>query len=509
MAQPAAAQSAHAATSAAVGGYRRRQPEHSVLYRLVQEHWQSYRERAEQSGPLPAFVVDEFEPYLRCGILAHGAVLVACSQCSHERLVGLSCKGRGWCPSCLGRRMNDSAAFLVDHVLPQQPVRSWICTLPWELRYLVGYDQQLAGEIVGAFVNSVLDSLRRRAKRELGLGSVAEAHTGAVTFIQRFDSALRLNVHSHTEALDGAYVEQDGQLVFHPLGEPSAEDLAYVARRTFERAKRLLRRRRLLDGDRLDADGCEDPLQTAEPALAYCYDAAVRGIEQFGKRTGQPTLRLLDPAAASDGHQRTVAAVTVGGFNVYAGRAIDGRDRMQLERELRYVGRPPLAQHRLEQLPDGRVRYRMKRPWKDGTTSLVLDPLDLIGRLVALVPPPRFHLIRYHGVLAANAKLRSRIVPAPTETNRPAQLQLFDETPDYLDGSKYRLAWAALLKRTFREDLEVCIRCGGRVRIVQYATEPEDLRPLLGRFGEPLEAPVPHPARPPPQLELDWFDEPA
>jgi len=151
----------------------------------------------------------------------------------------------------------------------------------------------------------------------------------------------------------------------------------------------------------------------------------------------------------------------------------------------------------------------MKRPWKDGTTSLVFEPLDLVGRLAALVPPPRFNLIRYHGVLAANAKLRSRIVPVPTNNGRPAQLDLFDKTPDYLDGSKYRLSWASLLKRTFREDLEVCERCGGRVRIVQYATEPQDLHPLLERFGEPLEAPVPHPARPPPQLDLDWFDEPA
>ena len=227
------------------------------------------------------------------------------------------------------------------------------------------------------------------------------------------------------------------------------------------------------------------------------------------KRTGQPTLRLIDPAGATEGQERAVKAVTVGGFNVYAGRAIDGRDRKRLERELRYVGRPPLAQHRLEELPDGRVRYRMKRPWKDGTTSIVFDPLDLISRLAALVPPPRFNLIRYHGVLAPGAKLRSRIVPAPTEAGRPAQLDLFNKTPHYLDGSKYRLRWAAMLRRTFREDLEVCVRCGGRVRIVQYATCPEELHPLLERFGEPLEAPLPHPARPPPQLELDWFDEPA
>ena len=151
----------------------------------------------------------------------------------------------------------------------------------------------------------------------------------------------------------------------------------------------------------------------------------------------------------------------------------------------------------------------MKRSWKDGTTSLVFDPLDFIGRLAALVPPARFNMVRYHGVLAPNAKLRSRIVPAPTDNSRPAQLDLFDKTPMYFDGSKYRLRWASLLKRTFREDLEVCERCGGRARIVQYATEPEDLHSLLERFGEPLDAPVPHPARPPPQLELDWFDEPA
>ncbi len=112
-------------------------------------------------------------------------------------------------------------------------------------------------------------------------------------------------------------------------------------------------------------------------------------------------------------------------------------------------------------------------------------------------------------MFAPNARLRRRIVPAPSEASRPVQLALFDKTPDYLDGSRYRLRWAALFKRTFREDLEVCVRCSGRVRVVEYATEPAELHPLLERFGEPLEAPVVHPARPPPQLELDWLDEPA
>jgi hypothetical protein len=61
-----------------------------------------------------------------------------------------------------------------------------------------------------------------RAKQELGLTSVAEVHTGAVTFIQRFDSALRLNPHLHALALDGVYVRDpdDGQLRFRPLPPP-------------------------------------------------------------------------------------------------------------------------------------------------------------------------------------------------------------------------------------------------------------------------------------------------
>jgi hypothetical protein len=82
-----------------------------VLYRTVQQHWATFRERAEENGPLPRFVTDEFEAYLRCGILAHGAALVKWGDCGLERLVGLSCKGRGYCPSCLGRKMNDTAAL--------------------------------------------------------------------------------------------------------------------------------------------------------------------------------------------------------------------------------------------------------------------------------------------------------------------------------------------------------------------------------------------------------------
>jgi hypothetical protein len=91
------------------GGYERHRPEETVLYRTLEVHWPAFRERAEEASGLPRFVVREVEEYLRCGILEHGCVRVRCGRCGFERLVAFSCKRRGFCPSCLGRRMADTA----------------------------------------------------------------------------------------------------------------------------------------------------------------------------------------------------------------------------------------------------------------------------------------------------------------------------------------------------------------------------------------------------------------
>jgi hypothetical protein len=159
-------------------------------------------------GGLPGFVVKEVEAYLRCGRLEHGCLHLVCEHCGHSRLVGFSCKRRGFCPSCLGRRMTDTAVHLCERVLPEVPIRQWVCSLPWRLRFWCGYDRELCTEVLSAFVAELSRSLRARAKRTLGLASVAEAHTGVVTFVQRFDSGLRLNVHLHSFALDGVYVRE-------------------------------------------------------------------------------------------------------------------------------------------------------------------------------------------------------------------------------------------------------------------------------------------------------------
>ncbi len=87
----------------------RHRPETTVLYRTVAEHWPAFLERAEEQGGLPRFVTAEFEEYLRCGLLEHGCLRLACRDCGYSELVAFSCKRRGFCPSCLGRRMKDAS----------------------------------------------------------------------------------------------------------------------------------------------------------------------------------------------------------------------------------------------------------------------------------------------------------------------------------------------------------------------------------------------------------------
>src|SRR5712671_7435978 len=99
-------------------GYRRREPERTLLHATVRAHWKTFlaemEERGEAGANLPWFVAGEFERYLGCGMLANGFARVRCQACGDELLVAFSCKGRGFCPSCTSRRMHDTAAHLVN-----------------------------------------------------------------------------------------------------------------------------------------------------------------------------------------------------------------------------------------------------------------------------------------------------------------------------------------------------------------------------------------------------------
>jgi hypothetical protein len=131
-----------------------------VLYQTIAAHWPAFRERMEESGGLPKFVVSEFEEYLDCGRLEAGCLLLECRSCGYSQLVAFSCKRRGFCPGCVARRMADTGVHLEQRVLPEAPVRHWICSLPWGLRALLGYDKRLCAEILAAVIAELGRSLK-------------------------------------------------------------------------------------------------------------------------------------------------------------------------------------------------------------------------------------------------------------------------------------------------------------------------------------------------------------
>jgi hypothetical protein len=156
------------------------------------------------------------------------------------------------------------------------------------------------------------------------------------------------------------------------------------------------------------------------------------------------------------------------GFSLHAGIGVEAEQREKLERLTRYVSRPPVSQERLDLTAQGQVRYRLKTPYRDGTTHIVLEPLDFIARLAALVPPPRAHLTRFHGVFAAHAALRAAITPAGRGLG--AQKRAAAEEP--ATPKDVRMNWARRLRRVFGIEIEQCARCGGRLKVIVSIEEP-------------------------------------
>ena len=450
--------------------------------------------------------------------------------------------------------MADTAAHLVDRVLPRAPVRQWVLSLPFGLRYRLAHDRELTADVLRVVVRAVFASIRRRSRP---LRSVSgAAHGGAVTFVQRFGGALNLNVHFHTLVLDGAYrpSEDDRTLQFHPAPPPETEELERVLQRVVRGIVRVIERRGLSDEpDRLKED---------DPLLAQLLAAAVQGRAATGPRAGQKVLRFgdrveIDPDGTAS-PEKTPALARNSGFSLHAGVAVPANDRERLERLCRYVGRPPVATERLSSLRDGRLLYELRHRWRDGTTHVAFEPLELVDRLAALVPPPRFHTVRYHGVLASRSKHRAAVLPRDTESavrpscavgtcvamsaelTPPATAELRSSHRSHRNGgsrteaeprslqlpqspgsagaavasvdrvrasprtsrpSRY-YSWSELMRRVFEIDVLRCPRCeASPMRILAVIHPPTTTQAILNSLGLPARAPPIAPARP---VSPDW-----
>ena len=425
--------------SAACGApapYERRRPEETTLYQVVQDHIDTFLAQVEQETGtgLPQFVTDEFEAFLECGILAHGFLRLRCGECAHDKLVAFSYPRRGVCPACGARRMAETAAHLVEQVIPHVPVRQWVVSFPIPLRHLFATQPQLLSPVLQVIHRALATFVIHQA----GL-THAQAQTGAVTLIQRFGSAANLNIHLHCLMLDGAYRLTDGVPIFQAIPAPTTDQLQTVLTRIITRLLKGLPRHGALMEEDTGIPSLANP--EADPALAPLHAAACTSRMALGPRGGQKVLTGKDPAVrlASQEALHPQGCVSAQGCSLHADTQCGPYQRQKLERLCRDITRPVLSHTRLRRTPTGEVVLQLTTPYRDGTTHLVMNPLECLERLAALVPRPRLPLIRFHGVLAPNAALRSQTVPGEA-----------DQAPNPADGdgdrssasTRARLRWA-------------------------------------------------------------------
>lgn len=420
---------------------------------------------------LPRFVWRELEAITSCGVIERGFVRVVCSGCKHERLLGFSCKGRAVCSSCVGRKMNELSLHLMDHVVPDVPLRQFVLTLPFGLRLLVARDKRLLAAVRTVFLRAVSGFVRKKAREAYPSKTLL---TAGLCVVQRFGSALQLAPHFHAALFDGAYrADDDGKL--HFVAAPAitpAERLALTTRIASRMERMLARRGLFLNGQWTAQD--DAGLQLSMEAMKV---PAAQG-------TGQPVSN----------------ASNVRGYNLHAQTRVSAHDEPARLRLFRYILRPAIAQDRLH-FENGLVTFTMKRVFSDGSQVLRFTPQAFIRRIAMLVPAPRQHEITYFGLLAANAKHRSDIVRVATHRRVPTVRG--DENVANAASTKTNtplttMTWAQLLTRTFAFDVLHCEKCGGRARVVAAITE----RAIIDKILTHLRAASGNPglARAPPVL---------
>ena len=327
------------------------------------------------------------------------------------------------------------------------------------------------------FVRSVQGFLERQAREQGHAG----ARGGSVVFVQRFGSALNLNLHFHALVIDGTYSCAPAELAprFHAASPLEDSDVEELARTLQRRVTRYLERR-----GHLPRESAVDDESSERELLALISAASVQGGAALQPESKPPVARLGRGSAARRPMLPGSLCFDHEGFSLHAQVLVPQGQRERLEHLCRYVARPAIATERLSLARDGRVIYGLRRHWRDGTSAVSFDPLTFIERLAALVPRPRAHQHTYHGVLAPAAPYRDLIVPGPrkatTPSATPADCAAAHDSDAERRAKTRRLTWAELLQKVFAIDVLECPHCGARRKLIAMICDGVVVRKILG-----------------------------
>jgi hypothetical protein len=268
-----------------------------------------------ERGTSALLVTDVVDSTVGCGDPENGFAWLRCGGCDHHRIVPFSCKTRGFCPSCGGRRMAERAARWVDGLLPRTAVRQWVITVPWSRRWLLARKPDLLKGVLRLAMDEVFGWYEQHARRS----GRQDARCGAIAVTQRFGSALNLNVHWHVLVPDGYFAKdpKTGRVRFYQVGAPTDRDVENIVIRIAERVERWLATQGY--GTDEEAARAED-VEDADDALAVIQAASIQGQLALGQRAGRRARRNQTIAGRTFAFPPRCAGCD--GYTVHAGVAI-------------------------------------------------------------------------------------------------------------------------------------------------------------------------------------------
>jgi hypothetical protein len=421
--------------------YIRRRPEESVLYRIIHHYRDDFEYRWEELfqqhyGALRSEVLDAFDRYLSCGILAHGCARARCERCNHSILIAFSCKRRCLCPSCDTKRSLLFAEHLQSHVLRAFPHRHVVWSIPKRLRVYFRYDRELTKCLYTAAWTAWKESVSER---------LSDGKPGAVMALHTAGDLLNFHPHVHALCLDGAI---DAGGVFHQLPPP---DVQLLERRFAEHIFRFLRDAELLSRDVIDSmrswEHSGFNVFVAESTPADATDARLF-LARYLKRS---PLSLERMSLIETGPEPKIRLVK---------KLDDGETHRDLS-PLEFLAE--LQQH----IPD---------TWEQTTRYF--------GAYAS----------RTRGKERREREWNQNQNPAP-----PARSNGDDKPSDPVVEAtpKASRTWAAAIKRIYEVDPLVCERCGGQMKIIAFLHQPKEIEKLCDNLGYPrYRAPPPFVGRP-------------
>ena len=258
--------------------------------------------------------------------------------------------------------------------------------------------------------------------------------------------------------------------------------------------------------DYLDQDGeivnnpSADALFNDHQSLSQATVCSITGKIAFGPNAGKYVTRIGKGFGYGEEIPRAKGkrCYSINGFSLHANTAINTLQRDRLKKLIEYIARGPLSNERLEITKDQKVKLRLKTAYSDGTSHLLFSFGEFIEKLVALIPPPRSHLVRWAGVLAPNSPYRKDITLKP-QIKKGFQFQDENDKESQVLKRKNN-SWSKMLAKVFKIDVSKCTECNGEMRAICSVIEPSSVQRYLKHINMDYEPP----ARAPPKLSQEY-----